>query len=241
MADKAADEPEEVSDAEIANPQLSDSSESDGDAGTAEVDADRAGESDEAGESSGTEQAEAAEPLEAEAGESSESDTAVRRAPMSPLKAATVVGLVLVLATGGLAGWSVYQYVQNRHAQQDREMFLAVGRQAAVNLTSIGFENADADVQRVLDSATGTFYDEFNMRAQPFIEVVKQAKSKSTGVVNAAALESVDGDEATVLVAVTINSSNAGAPNQQPRDWRMKVTVEKVAEGAKVSKVDFVK
>jgi Mce-associated membrane protein len=48
-------------------------------------------------------------------------------------------------------------------------------------------------------------------------------------------------DEARVLVALSVATANLGAPAQQPRYWRMRVTVSKVdGGGAKISKVDFV-
>ena len=33
-------------------------------------------------------------------------------------------------------------------------------------------------------------------------------------------------DEAQVLVAVTVVTSNVGAPQQEPRAWRMRLTVD---------------
>src|SRR4029450_11877223 len=92
----------------------------------------------------------------------------------------------------------------------------------------------------ILDSATGTFYDEFQKRAQPFVEVVKQAQSKSEGTIAEAGLESESDNGAQVLVAVTVKTSNAGAPDQAPRAWRMRISVQKVGDDAKVSNVDFV-
>jgi Mce-associated membrane protein len=167
-------------------------------------------------------------------------DEAQPREPMSRVRLAMIAGLILVVAMGGLAGWSGYKFYESRQEQAQRQLFLQVGRQGATNLTSIDWEHSREDVQRVLDSATGPFYDQFQTRAQAFSEVVKQAKSKSVGTVNAAAIESASDDEAIVLVAVTVNSSNAGAPEQQPRNWRMKLTVQKDGDQAKVSNVDFV-
>jgi Mce-associated membrane protein len=159
---------------------------------------------------------------------------------LSHVQLATIAGLVLVLALGGLTGWLGFRAYESRQAAEQRNLFLQVGRQGALNLTSINWEHADADVQRILDSATGTFYDDFQQRAQPFIEVVKQAQSKSEGTIAEAGLESESDNGAEVLVAVTVKSSNAGAPEQQPRAWRMRITVEKVEDQAKVSNVEFV-
>ena len=47
-------------------------------------------------------------------------------------------------------------------------------------------------------------------------------------------------NEAQVLVAVTVKTSNAGAAEQEPRAWRMKITVQKVGDEAKVANVRFV-
>ena len=95
-------------------------------------------------------------------------------------------------------------------------------------------------MQRILDSATGTFYDDFQKRAQAFVDVVKQAQSKSVGTIAEAGLESESDNGAQVLVAVTVKTSNAGAPEQAPRAWRMRIFVEKVDDEAKVSNVVFV-
>lgn len=158
----------------------------------------------------------------------------------SPVKLATAAGLVAVVALAALTGWLGFRAHESREAERLSELYLQVGRQAAVNLTTIGFESAEADVQRVLDIATGTFYDDFEQRAQPFIEVVKQAQSKSVGTIGEAGLESESDGEAQVLVAVTVQTSNAGAAEQAPRAWRMRLTVQKVGDDAKVSDVEFV-
>ncbi len=185
---------------------------------------------------------------EADADDLSEVDAAggaedvevAERQPMSRVKLATILGLVTVLALGGLVGWVGWRAYQSHEDAQQRALFLQVGKQAALNLTTIDFEHADADVKRILDSATDAFYDDFSQRSQPFIDVVKQAKSKSTGEIAAAGLESEDKDGAQVLVAVTVKTSNAGAPEQAPRAWRMRVSVRQVGDEAKVSNVEFV-
>jgi Mce-associated membrane protein len=170
-----------------------------------------------------------------------EDDTAATvKTKMSHVRLATILGLVAVVALAALCGWLGFRTFESRKAADERNLFLQVGRQAALNLTTIDFEHADEDVQRVLDSSTGTFYNDFQARAQPFKEVVKQAKSKSVGTIAEAGVESITQDGAEVLVAVTVKTSNAGAAEQEPRAWRMRITVQKIDDGAKVANVRFV-
>jgi len=167
-------------------------------------------------------------------------DVAAEARPMSPVRLATVLGVVAVVASTGVAGWLGFREYQAHQAQQQSELLVQVGRQGALNLTTIDWQHADADIQRILDSATGTFYDDFSKRSKPFVEVVKKAQSKSVGTVTEAGLESQSGDEAQVLVAVSVSTTNLGAAEEEPRHWRMRISVKKVGDEAKVSNVAFV-
>lgn len=159
---------------------------------------------------------------------------------MSPVRLATLVGLVTVIALSGVVGWLGVQDYKSRQQRELHEMFLRVARQGAINLTTIDWQNVNSDIQRILDSATGPFYDDFSKRSQPFIDVVKKVQSKSVGTVTEAGLESVSGNEARVLVAVSVKTTTVAATDESPRAWRMRIDVQKVDDGAKVSNVLFV-
>jgi Mce-associated membrane protein len=174
-----------------------------------------------------------------EAGEDSGTPVSTRRSP-SPLLLAFIAGLVAVVALGALSGWLGYRAYQSQQAKTERELYLQVARQGALNLTTIDYQHADADIQRILDSATGQFHDEFAQRSEPFVDVVKKAQSTSEGTVTEAGLESVAPDEAQAIVAVSVKTSVAGAPEQQPRSWRMRLTVQKSGADVKISNVGFV-
>jgi len=149
-------------------------------------------------------------------------------------------GLTVIVALGGVSAWLGFRVYQADHSAQSRVDFVRVGKEVAVDMTTIDYEQADSDVQRILDSATGEFYDDFKNRSGPFIEVVKQAQSKSVGTVTEAGLESTNGQQGEVLVAVTVNSTSKGRPQQGPRYWRMRMTVSRYGNDLKVSKVEFV-
>ncbi|MGH3971566.1 MAG: hypothetical protein ACRDTV_26595, partial [Mycobacterium sp.] len=77
---------------------------------------------------------------------------------MAVLWRATLFGLAVVVALGGLVGWFGFRVYQSHGAQAQRSQFLQVARQGALNLTTIDWQHADTDVQRILDGATGQFY-----------------------------------------------------------------------------------
>ena len=166
--------------------------------------------------------------------------TAPERRQFLRSQTAAVLGGVLVVALVALTGWLGYGYYQVHQEQQRRDLFMETARQGATNLTSIDWEHAEDDVQRVLDSSTGRFYDDFEKRSKSFLDVVKQIKSKSVGTVTASALQSYSEDKADVLMSVTVRSTNAGVPKQDPQVWRMVLTVQDIEGKAKVSNVEFI-
>ncbi|BBX17193.1 mammalian cell entry protein [Mycolicibacterium duvalii] len=158
----------------------------------------------------------------------------------SPLLLGLIAGLVSLAAVSSVSIWLGYQNHESRLLDSERERYLEVARQGAVNLTTIDHQQADTDIQRILDAATGQFYDDFVQRSQPFVDVVKNSQSTSQGTVTEAGLESFSGEEAQAIVAVSVTTSVAGAPEQQARSWRMRLTVQKSGEDLKISNVGFV-
>jgi Mce-associated membrane protein len=156
------------------------------------------------------------------------------------VRRAVLLGSAVVVSLSILVGWLGFRAYQAHQEQALQSQLLQAARQGALNLTTIDWQHAEGDMQRILDGATGQFRDEFASRSQPFIEVVKQAKSTSVGTITEAGLESEEGGHARVLVAVAVKTSTAGAPEQDPRAWRMRITVQKDGDQAKVSNVEFV-
>jgi Mce-associated membrane protein len=174
-----------------------------------------------------------AQPVEAPPEADSTTDRGSLRRP-------ALAAVLVVVALAGLCTYLGVRAYQAHQVAEQRNLFLGVARQGAVNLTTIDWQTADADVQRILDSASGPFYDDFSQRSQPFVNVVKQMQSKSVGTVTEAAIESESGNDAQVLVTVSVATTNPAAPEQSPRNWRMRMSVEQNGDEAKVSNVEFV-
>jgi Mce-associated membrane protein len=167
-------------------------------------------------------------------------ETSVRRW-FSEGRGLIAAGLAIVVALAGLAGWLGVRVYQDRQAQAQRNLYVQVARQTAINLTTIDYTEVDADIKRILDSATGALHDQFQNQSQPFVDVVKRVQSKSEGTIAEAALLSDSKDHAQVLVAVAVKTSMAAAPpDPEPHRWRMRISVDRAGDGAKVSNVEFV-
>lgn len=165
-------------------------------------------------------------------------ETAPRRRWVSRVLTAAAVAVIC-----GLLALSGYFVWHHHTADQDGEQaaaFAAAARQELINLTSFDFNHAKEDVQRVIDNSTGEFRDDFQSRADDFTAVVEQSKVVTEGKVNAAAVESIDNDSAVVLVAASSNITNAAGAKEDPRTWRMRMTVTQEGDQYKVSKVEMV-
>jgi len=164
-----------------------------------------------------------------------------RKAPLfSGVRGVLFAGVIALLLAGVLTGWLGWRTYQSEQTERLHNIFLQAASQGALNLTTIDFAHADADIQRVLDGSMGTFYDDFQQRAAAFEDVVKKTQSKTEGTVTSAGIESISGDSARVLVAVSVKTSNLAAPQQHPRLWRMRIDVQRVGDRAKVTNVGFV-
>ncbi|HWF28714.1 MAG TPA: hypothetical protein VG327_10110 [Mycobacterium sp.] len=151
-----------------------------------------------------------------------------------------VAAIILIICFAGASGYMAWQHDDTTQREQRAARFVAGARQGIVNMTSLDFTKAKEDVQRVIDSSTGQFRDDFQQRAKDFTTVVEQSKVVTEGTVNAAALESMDEHSASVLVSATSKITNSAGAKDEPRAWRLRVTVTEDGGQYKMSKVDFV-
>jgi Mce-associated membrane protein len=160
-----------------------------------------------------------------------------RRIPMI----AAVAGVILIVCFTGASVYMVLQHGDATKHQQREAAFVAGAKQGVLNMISLDFNKAKADVQRVIDSSTGQFKDDFQQRANDLIAVVTQSKAITEGTVNAAAIESMDQDAAVVLISATSQVTNSPpGKDEPPRIWRLRVTVAQVGGQYKMSKVEYV-
>ena len=165
--------------------------------------------------------------------------------PRPSALAQTVAVAATTLVTAGLLGATGYMAWQHHIAAQLRQSaaeFTAAARQDVVNLMSMDYNKAQESVQRVLDGSTGKFKANFDETSDEFIKALQDEKIFTTATVNDAAVDSMAGDSAVVLVSATSQREGKQAPKdqQQPRVWRIVLTLEREGNQIKMSGVEFI-
>jgi Mce-associated membrane protein len=183
------------------------------------------------------------EPAETVASAEAEPEPSKRRRRLPSLSLSAIskaAAILLVCAFAAATGYMMWQDHEASERAQRAANFVAGARQGIINMTSLDFNRAKEDVQRVIDSSTGSFRDDFQQRAKDFTSVVEQSKVVTQGTVSSAALESMDEHSASVLVLATSKITNAAGAKDEPRIFRLRVTVTEDGGQFKMSKVDFV-
>ncbi|OBI90326.1 hypothetical protein [Mycobacterium asiaticum] len=153
------------------------------------------------------------------------------------LKVAAIILTCAFVAASGYMLW--YEHDANERHQRAAN-FVAGAKQGVINMTSLDFNRAKEDVQRLLESSTGEFRDDFQQRAKDFVTVVEQSKVVTQGTITATAVESMNDNSASVLVTATSRITNAAGAKDEPRVWRLRVTVTEEGGQYKMSKLEFV-
>ena len=184
------------------------------------------------------------EPVEDASAEPAEPLDVVFLRPVQPPaqaeRIALVIGLVAGAVLAALVGWLGFRAYEAHNLDAQRNLFVQAARQGAANLLTVDYRHADGDAQRILDSATGRFHDSFARRKQSYIDNAKRMRSQLVGTVTDSGLESRTTNQGRVLVAVTVKSSDPTQAQQEPQFWRIRITVNKTGDVAKISDVVFV-
>jgi len=152
------------------------------------------------------------------------------------------VGVVAVVAIGSLAVTGIMLVAHQKvTAQQAHQAELVdAARSGVTALLSIDYNRAKADVQHVIDLSTGGFKDDFTRGADDFVQTAQQSKAVTVGSIKSAALKEETADGGVVLLAASSTVTNANGAHQDPRAWRMSVTVARDGDKYKMSNVEFV-
>lgn len=154
---------------------------------------------------------------------------------------ALLIGLGVLLAALAVASILLALQVRAAQAADDRRAdALRYARQMAINLTSISVRDLDADIEQVLDGATGEFEEDFANRSDNLREVLTTNEVVSEGMVIEAALVRADEQSATALVVVDATVRNSANPDGGVNTYRMKLELERQGDRWLTSLLEFV-
>jgi Mce-associated membrane protein len=162
--------------------------------------------------------------------------------PGSRLLLPVALGLVLLVLLAAV-GWLVVDARDTRARDDARQAALQAARQEAVNLTTISYETADADLGRIIAAATGTLKTQFAAQRAQFPAVLKRDKSVSVGTVLAAGVASQTKSTVEALVAVdaAVSNDQTAKAGSRPlvKHYRMDMKLVLVSGRWLVSQVAF--
>lgn len=157
-----------------------------------------------------------------------------------PAKITGVLAVAVSIALLAASGYMLWFRHQVEQEHQRRAEFSAAASQAVVTLMSIDSANANGNVAAIVANSTGQFKDDFQSAADDFIKAAQDSKSATKATARVAAVESMTPDSAVVLVTAATTVSNSAGTDQQPRNWRLSVTMVRDDGQIKLSKVEFV-
>lgn len=153
--------------------------------------------------------------------------------------AAVILAVIGIAALASTSAWIVVKHRQAEHQRDLSAQFSAAARQGVVSLMSLDFNRAKEDVQRIVDNSTGQFREDFQSQAEEFAKVAESSKVVTAANVTATAVQTMTEDTADVLVAAASTITNAQGAKEDPRSWRLIVSVARDGDQIKMAKVEF--
>ncbi|WP_433464747.1 hypothetical protein ACQPZP_39350 [Spirillospora sp. CA-142024] len=147
-----------------------------------------------------------------------------RRLPMVTAIALSVVVVGLAIASG----WLGVVSLRNKDEADQKAKATQSARQMGVNLMSLNSDTAQRDLDRIVNGTTGDFKNKLAGQSKAFMDQVTKAKAKSTVTDVDAALVSIDGDSAEVMVSLTGTVTNDKVQNGTPQGYRYQMDLTRV-------------
>ncbi|KAB2351075.1 hypothetical protein F8566_06500 [Actinomadura rudentiformis] len=145
-----------------------------------------------------------------------------------------VIGLAVAVAWVGVIVW------QKKSDADQRAKAVQAARQTGVNLMTVDHASAQKDLDRILAGTTGDLKNQLATQSKVFIDSVTKAQTKSTVSQVDAAVVSIDGDSAEVMVSLNGMVTNPKVPGGVTRPYRYLMDLTKSGDRWLVSKLEMV-
>ena len=165
-----------------------------------------------------------------------------RRRLRRPTRQAVGAGLAIVLISVSLAasGYIVWQHRRLVQQRQHAEEFAAAAREGVATLMSIDPDHATESVQRTIDATTGALKSQLEATSSYMAKNAKDEHVTTKATVEDAAVESMTGNSAVLLVVAKSDTTNPDKSKRPSVFWRLSVNLERDGDQLKISKLDFV-
>ncbi|WP_030173356.1 hypothetical protein [Spirillospora albida] len=154
-----------------------------------------------------------------------------------------VVAIALsVLAIGAAVAVGVLgvQLMQKRGEQDQRERAVQSARQMGVNLMTLDHATAKRDLDRIVAGSTGDLKNKLGTQSKALLDQLAKTGAKSTVSQVDAALVSMDGDSAEVMVSLNGIVTNAKVKDGAPRAYRYLMDLTRTGDRWLVSEMEMV-
>ncbi|WP_243714641.1 hypothetical protein [Actinomadura bangladeshensis] len=156
-----------------------------------------------------------------------------------PMVTAITLGAVVV-ALAIASGWLGVVSLRNKDDADQRAKAIQSARQMGVNLMTLDKATAQRDVDRIVAGATGDFKNTLSTQARTLIDQLTQTGAKSTLTDVTAAVVSIDGDSAEVMVSLDGVVTNPKVKDGVPRKYRYLMDLDRVGDRWLVSDLEMV-
>ncbi|MEU8340476.1 hypothetical protein [Actinomadura meyerae] len=156
-----------------------------------------------------------------------------------PMVTAITLGVIVV----GLAiasGWLGVVTLRNKDEADQRAKAVQSARQMGVNLMSLDAATAQRDLDRIVSGTTGDLKNKLASQSNAFMQQITKVKAKSTVNDVDAALVSMDGDSAEVMVSLNGTVTNDKVKNGTPQGYRYQMDLTRVDDRWLVSGLEVV-
>ncbi|MBX5485671.1 MAG: hypothetical protein IRZ17_03555 [Mycolicibacterium hassiacum] len=126
-------------------------------------------------------------------------------------------------------------------AEPDWEPYVAAAKTVAEAIYTSDYRTVDQDYQRILDITTGPLHDDFKEHADVVIDGTRSLESVSSATAVGAGLEKLGTDRADVIVAVKVQTGRASWRDPFPDVERLRLTIERVGDEYKASRMQEVR
>lgn len=145
-------------------------------------------------------------------------------------RAAAAVAIAALIAAAGFFGYHFFAGDSGGGSESspDQAAVLGVANDYAVKLSSFDYRDLDKNRAEITSMSTEDFGKKYGEMVAALTEIVANGKGEASAEVSHAAVESIDGDQATVLLFVDQKATNVVAPEGRSQPYRMVVKLNQV-------------